>query len=76
MNRAQVWAQTIGRPLLFLRRRGIAFRRAHARTRVDYVLTQKFCIGSTDGSPGNNKDVFSNKCYKTKYTVEYLSNQY
>ena len=43
---------------------------------LDYVLTQKFCIGSTDGSPSNNKDVFSNKCYNTKYTVEYLSNQY
>ena len=43
---------------------------------LDYVLTQKLCIGSTNGSPGDNKDVFSNKCYNTKYTVEYLSNQY
>ena len=44
--------------------------------KLDYVLTQKLCIGSTNGSPGDNKDVFSNKCYNTKYTVEYLSNQY
>ena len=42
----------------------------------EYVLTQKLCIGSTDGSPSNNKDVFSDECYNTKYTVEYLSNQY
>ena len=42
---------------------------------LDYVLTQKLCIGNADGKLGDNVPVESDTC-NTKYTVEYLSNMY
>ena len=39
---------------------------------LDYVLTQKFCIGGPDGRLANNVNVESDEC-RTKYKVKYLS---
>ena len=43
--------------------------------KLDYVLTQKLCIGGPDGRLTDNVPVESDTC-NTEYTVKYLSNQY